>query len=233
MAPNTRSLVTPVNNGASGFGNNAVVDDNVRKLLSKLVDVRFNRMQESIDALTRVVAASRVMWERNVERSVTEAEKQAVLARFGTVFDDPMSELKNLKYETTTRAYRDAFDDLLSRIEISEDHAISLFMRGLSVEIALGVRMFKSRKLADVYCLTNLQEATLNAVKKKNKEYKEKRANNLCFYCDQKYTPGHKCSSQMYSLEVLAIEDDETQDSDNECLEEENLEVVEEMPQIS
>ncbi|GJU79674.1 hypothetical protein Tco_1282039 [Tanacetum coccineum] len=192
------------------------------QLLSELVDVRFNSMQESIDALTRVVAASGVIGERNVERSagggqqssytrmakceqffaldqVTEAEKQVVLARFGTVFDDPMSELKNLKYETTTRAYQDAFKDLLSRIEISEDHAISLFMGGLPFEIAMGVRMFKPRRLADAYCLTNMQEATLNTVKKKNK-----------------YTPGHKCSGQMYSLKVLAIEDDEIQDSDKE-----------------
>lgn len=107
--------------------------------------------------------------------------------------------------------------------------------------------MFKSRTLAYAYCLTNFQEATLNAVKKKSmtnfgssnveifnngstssvtqmsllafpntvagsgnhklntqlggqgkrlsqKEYTEKRAQNLFFYYDQKYVPGHKCS---------------------------------------
>ncbi|GJW95293.1 retrovirus-related pol polyprotein from transposon TNT 1-94 [Tanacetum coccineum] len=98
-----------------------------------------------------------------------EDYKQAILARFGTVTDDPMSELKNLKYETTSRAYEYAFDDLLSRIEISENHAISLFIGGLPVEIAMAVRMFKPRKLADAYCLTNLQEAIINAVKKKGR----------------------------------------------------------------
>ncbi|GKA82667.1 hypothetical protein Tco_0789415 [Tanacetum coccineum] len=36
------------------------------------------------------------------------------------------------------------------------------------------------------------------------KEYEEKRAKNLCFYCDKKFVPGHKCPSKMYSLEVLA-----------------------------
>ena len=113
--------------------------------------------------------------------------------------------------------------------------------------------MFKPQSLADTYCLTNLQEATLNAVKKKNrstfvpsnnrygqasnnsfhkpllptpntnvpakpntpyagnnrrlsqKEYAEKRANNLCFFCDQKYFPGHKCSGQLYSV-VLVLD---------------------------
>ncbi|GJV91315.1 putative mitochondrial protein [Tanacetum coccineum] len=83
--------------------------------------------------------------------------------------EDPISELKNLKYETTAREYEDAFDSLLSRVEISEDHAVSLFMGGLPTEIEMGVRMFKPKTLADAYCLTNLQEATLNGVKKKDR----------------------------------------------------------------
>ena len=28
-----------------------------------------------------------------------------------------------------------------------------------------------------------------------SREVDERRANNLCFYCDEKYFPGHKCSS--------------------------------------
>ncbi|GJR88840.1 putative nucleotidyltransferase, ribonuclease H [Tanacetum coccineum] len=36
----------------------------------------------------------------------------------------------------------------------------------------------------------------------KNK-IEEKRAKQLCFYCDQKYAPGHKCSGQLFSLEVV------------------------------
>ena len=70
------------------------------------------------------------------------------------------------------------------------------------------------------------------------KEYEEKRSKNLCFYCDQKYTPGHKCSGQLFSLEVLG--DEEGSESVGEevvQLEEEMLEhVVEEQtvcPQIS
>ena len=36
------------------------------------------------------------------------------------------------------------------------------------------------------------------------RELEEKRAKHQCFYCDQKYSPGHKCSGQMYSLEVIS-----------------------------
>nr|GEU48888.1 hypothetical protein [Tanacetum cinerariifolium] len=98
-----------------------------------------------------------------------EVYKETILARFGNVYEDPMSELKNLKYETTAREYEDAFDSLLSRVEISEDHVISFFMGGLPTEIEMRVRMFKPKTLAGAYCLTNLQEATLNAVKKKGR----------------------------------------------------------------
>ena len=37
-------------------------------------------------------------------------------------------------------------------------------------------------------------------------ELEEKMAKQLCLYCDQKYTPGHKCSGQLYSLEIIGDE---------------------------
>ncbi|GKC72678.1 gypsy/ty3 retroelement polyprotein, partial [Tanacetum coccineum] len=50
---------------------------------------------------------------------------------------------------------------------------------------------------------------TVNPIKKQmtQKEYQEKRAHNLCFYYDQKYTPGYKCSGQLYSIVLLADEE--------------------------
>ncbi|GJR75761.1 hypothetical protein Tco_0088126 [Tanacetum coccineum] len=76
--------------------------------------------------------------------------------RFGNVYEDPLSDLKILKYETTAREYEDEFDSLLSRVEVSEEHIVSLFMGGLPTKIEMGVRMFKPKTLADAYCLTNL-----------------------------------------------------------------------------
>ncbi|GKD70607.1 putative mitochondrial protein [Tanacetum coccineum] len=35
------------------------------------------------------------------------------------------------------------------------------------------------------------------------KELEDKRAKNQCFYCDQRYVPSHKCSGQLYALEVV------------------------------
>ncbi|GJU29865.1 hypothetical protein Tco_1173454 [Tanacetum coccineum] len=55
------------------------------------------------------------------------------------------------------------------------------------------------------------------------KEYEEKRANNLCFYCDKKYVLGHKCAGQLYSLIVIRDTEgeegigEETMEVDNVC----------------
>ncbi|GJT82002.1 reverse transcriptase [Tanacetum coccineum] len=66
-----------------------------------------------------------------------------------TVLDDPMAELKNVKYESNAKAYQDAFDNLLSRVEISEENAVSFYLGGLPQEIEMGVRMFKPKTLAE------------------------------------------------------------------------------------
>nr|GEV22957.1 retrotransposon-related protein [Tanacetum cinerariifolium] len=49
------------------------------------------------------------------------------------------------------------------------------------------------------------------------KEIADKRAKNLCFYCDEKFVPGHKCSGQLFLLEIGA---------DKSALEEYELEAL-------
>nr|GEW13447.1 RNA-directed DNA polymerase like [Tanacetum cinerariifolium] len=176
-----------------------------------------------------------------------------------------MSALKNAKYEKTTKEYQDLFDTLLCIVTISEEHAISLYLGGLPAELEMNVRLFKPATLTDAYSLTKLQDAVLDAMKKKNKpsgsftrnrfsngrnyesitkpiifpkpntpvntnvrkqltqkEYQEKRAQNLCFYCDQKYTPGHKCAGQLFSLVLVPDEEDCFEDCIDELEENKN-----------
>ncbi|GJT81143.1 reverse transcriptase [Tanacetum coccineum] len=45
------------------------------------------------------------------------------------------------------------------------------------------------------------------------KELEHKRANHLCFYCDQKYAPGHKCSGQLHSLDVIVDCEEENEEN--------------------
>ncbi|GKA67378.1 reverse transcriptase, partial [Tanacetum coccineum] len=52
------------------------------------------------------------------------------------------------------------------------------------------------------------------------KELEEKRAKGQCFYCDQKFVPGHKCSGQLHSIEVICEGDiDNCIDGDDDTYE--------------
>ncbi|GJS94074.1 reverse transcriptase [Tanacetum coccineum] len=139
-------------------------------------------------------------------------------------------ELKNLKQTTTVHGYQDSFEELLNKVELNEAYAVSLFVGRLKEDIAYAVRMIKPTGLSDVFCLSKLQKAnnsvTATTMPVQNnttvpnrpfkrltqQELEEKRAKHLRFYCDQKYMPGHKCSGQVFSLEVIGTnldEDDE------------------------
>ncbi|GKD70775.1 retrotransposon-related protein [Tanacetum coccineum] len=115
-------------------------------------------------------------------------------------------------------------------LEQTSDMDKFVYGGGLPTQIAMGVRMFKPKTLADAYCLTNLQEATLNVVKKKGRSafvLNNSRYHNASTSTFQKpllttpnapttnfnakpntpYVPEHKCSGQLYSL-VLMLEID-------------------------
>ncbi|XP_071735106.1 uncharacterized protein [Rutidosis leptorrhynchoides] len=94
----------------------------------------------------------------NVDWEVYEA---AIQKRFGSAIEDPLSELKNLRQTSTVTEYHDEFEMLKRRdvtLEISEKHAISLFLGGLKKDIELAVRMFKPKSIEDAFTLAKLQE---------------------------------------------------------------------------
>nr|GEW22401.1 reverse transcriptase [Tanacetum cinerariifolium] len=50
---------------------------------------------------------------------------------------------------------------------------------------------------------TSSRNGVISLRKRLTKKELEKRANHMCFYCDEKYFPGHKCCDQLHSLEVV------------------------------
>ncbi|OIT01987.1 hypothetical protein A4A49_56716, partial [Nicotiana attenuata] len=63
-------------------------------------------------------------------------------------------------------------------------------------------------------------------------EMEEKRAQELCFFCDEKFVPGHKCQAkrQLFSLELEAGEVP-IEDEEKEQMEEEGEEITIELPE--
>nr|GEV00451.1 hypothetical protein [Tanacetum cinerariifolium] len=84
-----------------------------------------------------------------------------------------------------------------------------------------------NRSVGDSFKNNQILPAISSAVKP-NKPFKkltqqeleEKRDKPLCFYCDQKYVPGHKCSGQLYSLEVIGEIQGMEEDEDMQLIEE-------------
>lgn len=95
--------------------------------------------------------------------------REAILKRFGVAYDDPMAEIMKLRHTGTIQEYIDAYDQLLCRVELPDEQAMSIFIAGLQSEIELAVRMFKPGTLADLYGLCKLQEAKHLVVRQKTR----------------------------------------------------------------
>ena len=223
------------------------------------------------------------------EETPWEMYEEEVIKRFGALYDDPIVDLKNLKQDGSVQHYQEEFESFLSRVELNEVYAVSLFIGGLKKEIGMPIRMFGLKTLHEVFAMAKMQEATNAALKPRynsllptpkfvpqnnfvnrtatvpqktannggnqfvprngvnrpyrltQKELEEKRAKNQCFYCDQRYTPGHKCSGQLNCLEVVIDHDDHKENFEEEDVNQEEEEVndgqgyefIEQCPQIS
>ena len=66
-----------------------------------------------------------------------EVYKEAIVKRFGSVFDDPMAELKNAKY--------------VGWMLVKNMPLVCIGGLGLPVELEMSVRMLKPKTLSDAY----------------------------------------------------------------------------------
>ncbi|GJW80097.1 putative nucleotidyltransferase, ribonuclease H [Tanacetum coccineum] len=139
-----------------------------------------------------------------------------VKKRFESVFEDPIVALKNLKQSTTIQVYQESFKELLNKVDLRNEYAISLFIGGLKEDITYVVRLFKPTSLSDVFCLSKLQEASNSVTKGKHTSWTASSKNNVTPSVNKeggnKYVPGHKCSGYVFSLVVIRPNVDEDVD---------------------
>ncbi|KAK8546572.1 hypothetical protein V6N12_027349 [Hibiscus sabdariffa] len=126
------------------------------------------------------------------------------------------------------------FHEALSKIKQvqgwSQRALVGTFMGGLKDDIADGIRMFKPKTLKDVVSLARMREEQLTRQRKLQQptrfgtksslltkpnttlpmkrltwsEMQKRRAQGLCFNCDEKFTTGHRCrGSQLLILEGI------------------------------
>nr|GEX80711.1 gypsy/Ty3 retroelement polyprotein [Tanacetum cinerariifolium] len=166
MAPSTRSVVVQGNNATNDYGSSNILDGYVRQVVNALVDDKLVSIEQALAKLSNQVLGISLQNQQmgngnRGNQTHSRMDKIEFPKLNGEDIKVGYSNVSNFLFLTKFLMHR--------RVEISKFHAISLFMGGLPTEIEMGVRMFKPRTLTDAYCLTNLQEATLNAVKKKNR----------------------------------------------------------------
>nr|GEX48691.1 hypothetical protein [Tanacetum cinerariifolium] len=123
------------------------------------------------------------------------------------------------------QTYQEAFEALLNRVDLTELVAMSMFMGGLKPEVGTPMRMFQGTTLSETYRLDRMQEVTntilkpryntflLPTPKQSPTTYVSKAVTTLVksnsvgqssgYATRNGYAPGHKCSGQLHSIEVI------------------------------
>jgi hypothetical protein len=159
-----------------------------------------------------------------------EAFLQALLTRFGLVYDDPMESLMQLRQTSTMAEYTTQFEALSNRLRgLFDRNRLSCFLSGLKDEVRLPLWMLNPRTLVAAFGLAKLQEEYLSSTRRPVRLYssysstkqlpgssssssssaspssvvpiqklspvqmKERRDKGLCYNCDEKWNPAHKC----------------------------------------
>ncbi|XP_042950388.1 uncharacterized protein LOC122282508 [Carya illinoinensis] len=161
----------------------------------------------------------------------------ALKVRFGpSTYEDPVGAFTKLRQTTTVEEYQTEFEMLSNRISgLTEDFRISTFISGLRDDLKIMVTMLKPNTISAAFGLAKLQE---EEVTRRNKGMTSKnhsqyiptnpyipklpaptplmREKGLCYYCDEKYHFGHKCTRpKLFLLEGLGEEREEEEEADN------------------
>ena len=144
-------------------------------------------------------------------------------ARFGPPDGEDFDEaLSHIKQGGSLRDYQREFEKLGNRVHgWTQKALVGTFMGGLKPEIADGIRMFKPQTLKEAISLARTRDEQLvrqrrfvrplqpnrnpamdNSINQRTaiapkrlgwEEMQKRRAQGLCFSCNERFTPGHKC----------------------------------------
>ncbi|KAK0583771.1 hypothetical protein LWI29_002762 [Acer saccharum] len=122
-------------------------------------------------------------------------------ARFApAIIHSYFGQLCKLKQNGTVEALRGEFEQLANKVpNLTPDLKLDCFLSCLKEELQIPVKMLKPSTTFEAYELAKQQEAYLSIVIGKtftlggNKEIEERKRKDLCFSCDEKWNPGHKC----------------------------------------
>ncbi|XP_057952937.1 uncharacterized protein LOC131147183 [Malania oleifera] len=159
-----------------------------------------------------------------------ETFERALHTRFGVApYDDSLGQLSNLKLTSFKEQFEELSNRVR---DLDEGHQLSLFMGGLKEEIRWAVKLSNPINVHMAYGKARIQEENLLATKKyiipkhstpshhlavtkpatkpntqvhkysPEQIREKKKSKGLCFNCDAKWHPGHKCgAAKLFLLE--------------------------------
>lgn len=179
---------------------------------------------------------------REEDKEVTwEVFVEELWSRFGpTDCDDFDESLSKIRQVGSLRDYQREFERLGNKVKgWTQKALVGTFMGGLKTEISDGIRMFKPKTLKDAINYARMRDEQLQRQKKpfrtfsssnplsptKDKatppvkrlsweEMQKRRSAGLCFNCDAKFTPGHRCAKPQLLLLDGGTEDDDDEGED-------------------
>lgn len=89
----------------------------------------------------------------------------ALVERFGADYDDPMEKIKKVRQTGSVKDYQTYFERNLTRVNLSQENAISCFIGGLKHELNMTVKVANLHTLSQAYKSARMQEAYLEAVR--------------------------------------------------------------------
>lgn len=158
---------------------------------------------------------------------------QGIRIRFNDTLQRPLEELVQLKQRGTFSEYKEKFERISCRSNLSEEQKLDCYLGGLKEELAWDVRLFNPRMVLEATRVAKIKEMSLRSISKggltRNETKKgamlanqnqgtsqdqrgilgkpgykfqsklspekveEHRNKNLCFFCHERFTPGHNC----------------------------------------
>ncbi|CAA0835688.1 Uncharacterized mitochondrial protein AtMg00860 [Striga hermonthica] len=156
----------------------------------------------------------------NILCSWSELLRQ-VRIRFGpSQFEDYVGKLSKLTQQGTTEDYQAEFECLMNKVtSISEPVLISVFIDGLKADIQRKVAGITTQIRSDSVQVVKGSKGSIPVKNISRAEMKERRLKGLCYNCDDKWSPSHKCAN----LFLIYVGSDEDLEEIPEPLEEEEL----------
>lgn len=90
----------------------------------------------------------------------------ALYDSFGVEYSDSMTEIMNVKHTKSVKDYQKAFNNVMTRMNLSVEHAIRIFLNNIKPEISNAVRIGNPTSFPHTCYLSRLHEASISAQSK-------------------------------------------------------------------